>query len=387
MKRTFILLAFLVIGNPCSQKSFSAPGGIQAEMQFGFFYSSLSPHGEWIQTESGFHVWRPLRIGRYWRPYQLGRWIWTDYGWYWMSDESFGWITYHYGRWYYDDYYGWLWMPDDVWGPAWVEWRYDDNYIGWAPLPPYAVFGISVGIHFTHHWIAPVRYWNFVRYRSFGKTFRHRDFAPESYTRRLIRTTRSGSRYDTENNRIINRGVDRTIIERQGRIRIHRVAVQEDRRQRGERLVRSGNRSVDRIEIYHPSPDELKRPAERPVVRKADRKLSIDMGKIGRRQEASSPSPSGRTESNRTGVENRRQGTEIRGRTDAAKPRIREQRQPRSRREKRDELIRRYGSGQNPSPPTGKDRGRRIERERNTRSDYTRGSSSSGRNSTRNKNR
>jgi len=27
-------------------------------------------------------------------------------------------------------------MPDDVWGPAWVEWRYDDEYIGWAPLRP-----------------------------------------------------------------------------------------------------------------------------------------------------------------------------------------------------------------------------------------------------------
>ena len=97
--------------------------------QFGLFYGSLASHGEWIEMSYG-SVWRPHYTGHNWKPYSRGRWIWTDYGWYWNSYEPFGWATYHYGRWVYDDYYGWIWAPDDVWGPAWVEWRYDDDYIG-----------------------------------------------------------------------------------------------------------------------------------------------------------------------------------------------------------------------------------------------------------------
>ncbi len=60
----------------------------------------------------------------------------------------------------YDDYYGWLWYPDYEWAPAWVEWRYDNNYIGWAPLHPYAVFSVSVGIYFTNTYYTPYYHWN-----------------------------------------------------------------------------------------------------------------------------------------------------------------------------------------------------------------------------------
>ena len=77
--------------------------------KFGIFYSSLSRRGEWIDFNSGY-AWRPFGVSHGWRPYLYGRWVWSDYGWYWVSDESFGWATYHYGRWYYDDYYGWIWI-------------------------------------------------------------------------------------------------------------------------------------------------------------------------------------------------------------------------------------------------------------------------------------
>jgi len=33
---------------------------------------------------------------------------------------------------------GWLWVPGRVWAPAWVDWRQNDTYLGWAPLPPSA---------------------------------------------------------------------------------------------------------------------------------------------------------------------------------------------------------------------------------------------------------
>ena len=75
-----------------------------------------------------------------WRPYEYGHWVYTDeWGWYWVSDDEeddWGWVTYHYGRWAFDRGLGWFWVPGDEWAPAWVDWRYGDDYVGWAPLPP-----------------------------------------------------------------------------------------------------------------------------------------------------------------------------------------------------------------------------------------------------------
>ena len=77
---------------------------------------------------------------RGWRPYTYGRWVYTEeWGWYWVSDEEeadWGWVTFHYGRWAHDRRLGWFWVPGDEWGPAWVDWRRGDDYVGWAPLPP-----------------------------------------------------------------------------------------------------------------------------------------------------------------------------------------------------------------------------------------------------------
>ena len=66
-------------------------------------------------------------------------------GWYWMSDYSWGWAPFHYGRWFHHARFGWCWMPDTVWGPSWVTWRYSDDYCGWAPLPPGAIYRAGVG--------------------------------------------------------------------------------------------------------------------------------------------------------------------------------------------------------------------------------------------------
>ena len=127
----------------------------QVGIGFNYFYSSLSPHGKWIEIDDGLVVWKPRIHNRHWQPYARGTWIWTNDGWYWDSYEPFGHIVYHYGRWHYDDYYGWIWVPDYQWAPAWVEWRYDDDYIGWAPLPAYAVFNIHSGIHFSINFSLP----------------------------------------------------------------------------------------------------------------------------------------------------------------------------------------------------------------------------------------
>ena len=138
-----------------------APGG---QVSIGYFYDNLSDDGEWFQDSRYGWCWTPYDLTAEWRPYSLGHWEYTDYGWSWASDERFGWATYHYGRWFFDDSYGWAWVPGDEWAPAWVAWRTGDNYIGWAPLPPGANWDATAGLAFSDNDAdaIPSRDWAFV---------------------------------------------------------------------------------------------------------------------------------------------------------------------------------------------------------------------------------
>jgi hypothetical protein len=100
------------------------------------FDAPLAPYGEWVVVAHHGRVWRPRGVAAGWRPYFHGRWIWTADGWFWDSDEPWGWATYHYGRWDVDPAYGWVWVPGYAWAPAWVTWRFGGGAIGWAPLLP-----------------------------------------------------------------------------------------------------------------------------------------------------------------------------------------------------------------------------------------------------------
>jgi hypothetical protein len=275
MKKIFLILT-LFVGPPTFANSQMSVG-----VSFGVFYSSLSHYGEWIELQPDVYAWRPLHMHNDWRPYMDGRWVWTDDGWFWVSYEPFGWATFHYGRWYYDDYYGWMWMPGYDWAPAWVEWRYDDDYIGWSPLPPYATFNINIGIHFTTHWAAPLHYWSFVRYRHFCEPRVGNYYESVERTRRFFGNTRSRNDYSYERDRIINRGVDRELVERRSGERIRTAEITETRDRQTERVVREGERP--RIEVYRPSGADVERSRpERIEARKADRGISLDMNKVDR---------------------------------------------------------------------------------------------------------
>ena len=118
------------------------------QVNYNYFYETLAPYGTWVQVPDYGWCWQPTVsvVDASWRPYcNRGRWLWTDSGWYWQSDYSWGWAPFHYGRWYRSPAYGWVWAPDTTWGPAWVTWRYSDTYCGWAPLPPGACFETGVG--------------------------------------------------------------------------------------------------------------------------------------------------------------------------------------------------------------------------------------------------
>jgi hypothetical protein len=108
-------------------------------VSYQYFKDQLSPYGNWVNHPRWGAVWRPNDATRAdFRPYQDGHWENSqEYGTVWVSDQSWGDIPFHYGRWAYDrSYGGWLWVPGYTWGPGWVEWRAGDNDIGWFPMPP-----------------------------------------------------------------------------------------------------------------------------------------------------------------------------------------------------------------------------------------------------------
>jgi hypothetical protein len=121
------------------------------------FNQPLEPYGAWVDVGSYGRCWRPRDLAADWQPYTVGHWEWTDAGWYWVSDEPWGWACFHYGSWYDAPQVGWVWIPGTEWAPAWVTWRYSDDYIGWAPCGPgRAVLGASFFTfcdvhHFQNH--------------------------------------------------------------------------------------------------------------------------------------------------------------------------------------------------------------------------------------------
>jgi len=119
-----------------------AQAQIQVSISIGGFYDELEPYGRWVDCRYG-DCWVPGRVSRHWQPYSNGEWVYTEYGWTWVSYDPWGDDPYHYGTWVYTDRYGWAWIPGTVWAPAWVTWSYSDDYVGWAPLPPSIAFGAS----------------------------------------------------------------------------------------------------------------------------------------------------------------------------------------------------------------------------------------------------
>lgn len=116
------------------------------------YTNELQPYGGWVTDPRWGTVWVPSSsvVGADFAPYQTsGHWEMTaDDEWLWVSDYSWGYIPFHYGRWVWIDGTGWAWIPGRAYAPAWVVWRTGaSGYIGWAPMPP-AYYWMG-GVYYT----------------------------------------------------------------------------------------------------------------------------------------------------------------------------------------------------------------------------------------------
>jgi hypothetical protein len=169
------------------------------------FYDGLSSYGSWFETADYGYVWQPGAVrDSNWRPYSRGRWVCSDRGWNWLSEEPFGWATYHYGRWALLRGRGWVWAPGTEWAPSWVSWRENDHHIGWAPLPPETL------AYRGHTWDSTVDtqfgisslWFNFVEVRHFGgSTFDH--CLPVSGNITFFNTTTNITHIHVQNRQVI----------------------------------------------------------------------------------------------------------------------------------------------------------------------------------------
>jgi hypothetical protein len=177
------------------------------ERDVSVFYDDLAPYGTWVDFPRYGFVWIPRHMPYGWRPYTRGRWVWSDYGWTWVSSYAWGWIPFHYGRWGFDRSLGWFWVPDTIWGPAWVAWRTGDVHLGWAPLPPGAEFVAGIGIR-SGGFDIPSNSWIFVDGRNFWNDRLDRYVLPYERNLTIINYTVININILARGDRVYNEGFD-----------------------------------------------------------------------------------------------------------------------------------------------------------------------------------
>src|SRR5947207_5883052 len=217
------------------------------------FYEPLNPYGSWVIVGSYGRCWRPGRVDAGWRPYCDGHWQRTDAGWYWASDEPWGWATYHYGRWDRSVEFGWIWVPATQWAPAWVSWRQGAGYVGWAPLPPSARIGTRGIIEARETAVAPHAF-VFVSEQRLLEPVHPTTVIVNNTT--VINQTVNITKIQVVNRKVIAEGPRPETIERQSGRKIEAVPVHELRR-REETAVVIKQRNIP----THTEPRE-----QRPVV-------------------------------------------------------------------------------------------------------------------------
>jgi hypothetical protein len=87
----------------------------------------LNPYGSWSKIEGKWAFTPQDHLA----PYTDGRWIYTEYGWYWKGRLPHSWATEHYGYWKRGADKLWSWYPGPYWLPEIVEIRATSKSLGW----------------------------------------------------------------------------------------------------------------------------------------------------------------------------------------------------------------------------------------------------------------
>lgn len=207
------------------------------EVNDTYFYDALTPYGNWVNIEGCGLCWQPTVViyTSDWQPYcNRGHWIYTDDGWFWASDYSWGWATFHYGRWFHDARWGWCWWPDTTWAPSWVCWRYSNDYCGWAPLPPHTGYREGVGIVFNGAVVQAgfdfgisANFFTFVPTKNFCDHRLSRYRVERSRAPVIYRQTTVINNFGVQNHIIVNHGIDPRHITAVTHAPIHPVVIRE----------------------------------------------------------------------------------------------------------------------------------------------------------------
>ncbi len=173
-----------------------------------YFDQDLSPYGDWVVTADFGRCFRPRGVAADWRPYTDGHWVYTDdVGWLWASNEPFGDICDHYGRWTQDSHAGWCWVPGRQWAPAWVAWREGGGDVGWAPLPPLRHGEHNIRDEELYQRVRPDQY-TFVDERYVADADWHSHSHPVQQNVTIINKTTNITNIRNENGKVVNRSLD-----------------------------------------------------------------------------------------------------------------------------------------------------------------------------------
>ena len=258
--KKFLQVFILFLSVHFSQLVFSEKATAQS-VSFQVFYDDLSPYGSWVQNPQYGYVWCPRVSG--FSPYSTnGYWVMTDAGWTWVSDYSWGWAPFHYGRWYYDDGFGYVWVPGYDWGPGWVSWRRSNEYYGWAPIGP----GVSIDVAYSNGYNLPYNQWNFVSCNNFGRRDIRNYYVNRSKNVTIINNTTviNTTRVDNSRRTTYNVGPDRAEVQKKVGRQINPVAIVDEKKP-GQHITKSS------VQLYRPVVTEDAKAARKPAPTKLAR--------------------------------------------------------------------------------------------------------------------
>jgi hypothetical protein len=249
------------------------------------YHGDLDPYGHWVDVAPYGACWIPNFAPVGWAPYTVGRWVYSDVGWTWVSaDEEANWgpVVYHYGSWYDAPGVGWCWVPGVTWAPAWVAWREGGGYMCWAPLPPQVVFGGVFGVEVVNRYV-PADQYVMVDERYADDPNVHDHIVRNNVT--IINRTTNITNITIVNGRAENRGVAVENVERVtgrqvARVEVTKAQTPEDAR----RLAAEGRPVVYAPAVVEQAEQKRAEAQEQRDATAADEKAKADQEKADRQK-------------------------------------------------------------------------------------------------------